>query len=242
MIHSSTSAVTVKVCYACYMKYQEAFDQTCQKRDEFWRRIGELDDAVIAPAVNPALAGGPAWPSLRQAYKVVHIPDGTILASDGLSDPYGNMDEIPENGKYQGLGLEFYLQTYDRLTPSAPRNWQTAILVNVAQFAAQEGALVKEFDDTNKYFSVSLRNPGLPKQFVHSEGYVGALLGLESKIVPRELDLPIQRIKLISVKLLTASELAYVMEHEEAGRNHVAELLLQQESGAYSTLTRDSVV
>ena len=42
--------------------------------------------------VNPALLGGPKWPALRQAFRVVKRSNGNvIMASDGLSDPFDDM-------------------------------------------------------------------------------------------------------------------------------------------------------
>jgi len=43
-------------------------------------------------SANPALLGGPKWPALRQAFRVVRRKTGNvILASDGLSDPFDDI-------------------------------------------------------------------------------------------------------------------------------------------------------
>ena len=223
------------------MNYREAFEESCKKRDELWASVGTLDNNVIAPLVNPAIMGGPAWPSLRQAYNIIHLGDGTILASDGLSDPYGNMDEIPENGEYQGLGLEFYIQTHDSLRVSDTGSWQLRLLMNVSNFAADDGSLINSFANGNT-FSISLANPGLPDQFVHPDGYIGALLGMPNPMVPSSLELPIQAIRFINIKLLTVTELTYVMEHGKEGRNNLEALFQKQPDALYSTIERQSVL
>jgi hypothetical protein len=158
--------------------YEEHFEACCALRDKLWQSIGTVDPYVLAPALNPAFMGGPRWPSLRQAFTTIQTPDATIIASDGLSDPYDDMDTNPKNAGYNGLGLEVYL---------------------VAE-------------------------------------------KLAGGKVPGSLELTLEAVRMVNVKLLTLKELAYIMEHGEKGRNKVAELLIKQGNASLSTLERASVI
>ena len=47
---------------------------------------------MLSHLVSPTLSGGPKWPALRQAFRLVRRPNGNIiLASDGLSDPFDDI-------------------------------------------------------------------------------------------------------------------------------------------------------
>jgi len=45
-----------------------------------------VDELLLAPLVNPAFLGGPAWHSFRQSCRIVRNGWRTIIVSDGLSD------------------------------------------------------------------------------------------------------------------------------------------------------------
>ena len=66
----------------------------CAARDAFYASLGAMDADVLAPLVNPAFMGGPRWPSLRQAWRVIRRADSIIIASDGLSDPFEDDDDV----------------------------------------------------------------------------------------------------------------------------------------------------
>ena len=53
----------------------------------YWDAIGRSDTDRISYLVNPMFLGAPAWPGVRQTYRVVRTPHTLILSSDGLADP-----------------------------------------------------------------------------------------------------------------------------------------------------------
>jgi hypothetical protein len=72
----------------------EAFLQaTCEARDRFVSSLGVVNPDVLAPLINPSFMGGPMWPDLRQAWRVVRRGSNTIVLSDGLSDPFSDEPE-----------------------------------------------------------------------------------------------------------------------------------------------------
>lgn len=55
------------------------FEETYQARDAIYSSWGTVEPDVIAPIINPAFMGGPAWPSLRQAFSVIHRDNSKIV-------------------------------------------------------------------------------------------------------------------------------------------------------------------
>ena len=71
---------------------EDLLDRTAAARKETWQELGTSEPLVLNDTVNPALMGGPKWPALRQAFRVVRRrTGGVILASDGLSDPFDDI-------------------------------------------------------------------------------------------------------------------------------------------------------
>jgi hypothetical protein len=225
------------------MNYEEHFKESADKRTAFWESIGQLDPYVIAHTINPAFMGGPRWPSLRQAFITIETPTGTILASDGLSDPYDDYDTNPNNQPYNGLGFEMYVQSSENLKDlgELKKTWQFNLLYQVSQLAASNGNLIGMLQEF-KYISTEVYDVPVPKNFITKDERTGVLLGLESKTVPSELALSIETILLVNVVLLTVPEINYIIEKGEEGRTEVAEKIQKQKNAGYSSIERKSVV
>ncbi|KAA2243427.1 hypothetical protein F0L74_13085 [Chitinophaga agrisoli] len=220
--------------------YQEHFEESCALRDSYWQAAGAVDADVMAPVINPAFMGGPAWPSLRQAYLTIRRPETTIMASDGLSDPYEDMDSNPDNAEYNGFGLEVYVVA-EKVTGSIQGTWELQLLMQAAEILARQGNVVSLLDELT-YITTEFYNVDVPKEFVNSEGRIGAIFGLPDEQLPGMLELSLEPVKMVNVKLLTLAELNYIVEHGEAGRMKVAELLIQQGNATLSSLSRPSVI
>lgn len=224
------------------MNYEEHFDASAEKRNAFWETIGTLDPYVISHIINPAFMGGPAWPSLRQAFVNVQTKDSTIIASDGLSDPYDDFDTNPDNQSYNGLGLEFYVQTPGKLDlETMQKSWQFNLVYQMSQLAAQNGNLITMVNK-HQYISTELYDVPVPKSFLNKDGRVGVLLGIQSENVPYDLDLSIEKILVVNITLLTLEELNYIVERGAEARKEIAEKIIAQGKPGYSSLDRKSVV
>jgi hypothetical protein len=225
------------------MNYEEHFKESADKRTAFWENIGQLDPYVIAHAINPAFMGGPRWPSLRQAFITIDTPSGTILASDGLSDPYDDYDTNPKNQSYNGLGFEVYVQCSEKPEElgEIKKTWQFNLLYQVSQLAASNGNLISMLQEF-KYISTEVYDVPVPVNFITKDERVGVLLGLESKTVPSELALSIETILIVNVTLLTVAEINYIIEKGEEARTEVAEKIQSQKDAGYSSLARKSVI
>ena len=225
------------------MDYQQHFDESVERRDAFWEAIGDVHPDVLAHAINPAFMGGPKWPSLRQAFKKIDTPEISIIASDGLSDPYSSFDSNPEVKGFNGVGCEFYLECDEKLTDmgTLSTTWQFNVLYQTAQFAAGNPNVLGMINQ-HTWVSLELYDCKVPPEFISPDDRTGILIGLESSIVPQEVELSLEKIKLVNVKLLTLSELAYLQKNGNEGRKEVAQKLLDQEKGSRSFLSREAVV
>src|SRR5689334_1111843 len=220
--------------------YQQHFDTSCQLRDEYWKSIGEVEPDVIAHIIDPAFMGGPLWPSVRQAFLTIHRPERTILASDGLSDPYNDMETNEANAPYNGFGLEVYVST-EKLTVPVQTTWQFQLVWQAAQVIADKGSVINLLNDLT-YITTEFYNVDVPAEWQNSENRVGAIIGLPDPVMPGEVSLSIEPVKIVNVKLLTLSELDYVIKNGQEGRMKLVELFNAQGNATMSTLERKSVV
>jgi hypothetical protein len=213
--------------------YQEHFDESCELRNEFWQSVGEQDADVIAPIINPAFTGGPSWPSFRQAFTTIRTPDRTIIASDGLSDPYEEGDT-----DYNGLGMEVYVEA-EHIEGSVQHTWQFQLAYQAAQLIAEQGNLVNLLEEMT-YISTEFYNVDVP--YRTERNTVGAILGLEHATIPDEVTLSLEDVRIVNVKLLTLAELDYIIKNGAEGREQLVKLLKEQGNPTLSSLDRPSVI
>ncbi|WP_341903988.1 hypothetical protein [Fluviicola taffensis] len=225
------------------MNYEEHFDQSAQIRSNHWNSIGNLHQDVITHLINPVFMGGPEWPSTRQAFVIVDTPSGTIIASDGLSDPYNDFDENPDNQAYNGVGCEFYIECNENLGSfdQIKSSWQFTVVYQAAQLAAGNPNIASIIEE-NMYVSTELYHCTVPASFLNEHERVGVLLGLSSKQIPAQLELTLETIRLVNVTLLTKEELDYINANGSEGRVEIAKKLEELPTAGKSFLERKSVV
>ncbi len=225
------------------MDYEQHFEASAQKRNAFWEKIGKLDPYVISHILNPAFMGGPRWPSLRQAFLNIETPQGTIIASDGLSDPYDDYDTNPKNQSYNGLGFELYMESPEKLgdLEKLKTTWQFNMVYQASQLAADNGNLIGMIQEFT-CISTELYDVNVPPAFLNKEGRAGVLLGLKSIVVPTGLALSLETILMVNVTLLTVAEINYIVENGNNGRVEVAKKINALGNAGVSSLERPSVV
>lgn len=224
------------------MNYEEHFKISSEKRTSLWKQIGHLFKDVVGAMINPTFMGGPRWPSFRQAHIGVQLENGTIIASDGLSDPYDDYDNTPENQSYNGVGIEVYSITENKYASihEIIDSWEFKVVRQVSNLAASNPNISYTLNEY-KYISSAINGAGLPDAFVNEQGEAGILLGLENNIVPDDLQLSIEKISLVNVTLLTDKELKFILENGANGRNEIAQKL--KDKGFYTLVNqRPSVV
>ncbi|CAL8469135.1 g8676 [Coccomyxa elongata] len=248
---------------------EDLLEKSSRAREAVWQELGSLEPLVLSHLVSPTLSGGPKWPALRQAFRLVRRPNGNvILASDGLSDPF---DDITlGDGNVNGFGLEFYIETpgneIAETIHDVKKSWQFQLLYTVSQLAAGHGGIRAIMDDM-KLLSTEAEgvNEAIPeehrKALVNAAGRVGALLGLQSgsgaepgspqengdaddagtSMPERIPDMPLTEVKLVNIKLLTLAELKLITDRGAEGRRRLSELFSGPDK-LVSSLHRSSAV
>jgi hypothetical protein len=83
---------------------------------------------------------------------------------------------------------------------------------------------------------------GMPQPLVTLEGRVGVLLGMEPSALPRSFTMPSREVRLVTVKALLPTELAYLLEHGKKGRDELLRRFDQEGHGHLSRVGRSPVV
>ncbi len=208
------------------MKYDDHYRISCEKRSNYWNDIGTPFSDVIGNMINPSFMGGPRWPSLRQAHIGIAIDKGSIIATDGLSDPYSNFDSNPDLQSYNGIGVEAYAiceKSFDNIQEVID-SWEFKVLRQVSNTLAANPNISNALQQYN-YISSTINGSGLPEIYLSENGESGIILGLENNIVGKHLQLSIEKILLVSVTMLMKDELDYIMKGGAEARNEVAKRL-----------------
>jgi hypothetical protein len=211
---------------------QNLFDETCKARDEFYSSVGNVEPDVVAHVINPAFMGGPAWPALRQAFSIIHRGDNTIVISNGLSDPFDDVEK-PNTG----FGIEIYAETKERIEGNITESSLFKLVHATAQQAAHSGQMA-DFVRQHGVITMELYadDCGL-HQYQNENGMVGIMIGVEHPDVPKKFDFPGGEVILAAVQVLTPEELSYVAEARAEGRNNLHEKL--KATGIYHFLSPD---
>ena len=222
--------------------------------DRHWSAVGTVERDVLSYIISPSFSGGPYWPSTRQAYRVIRRGDTVIIATEGMSDPFDDVE-----GMGNGFEMELFIETADipdhargplgEVDPFK-RSWAFELVEHVAKTVADAGGVTHQLE---QYGALSLEIPGfsqshfmsdqLPKLFVTDDDSTGVLLGAPAPDFPVQLDdMPLSPVRLVPVVLLTALELEYVRSGGRAAREELVSRLKEAGVGHMSSLQRASVV
>jgi hypothetical protein len=227
---------------------------THDRLDRYWSSVGRVEPEVLAHLISPSFMGGPHWPTTRQAYRVIRRGSSTILATDGMSDPF---DDGEETGN--GFGMELFLETSD--IPAQflgdkgdigiiKNSWAFELLRHVAAMVAEAGGIIEKLDT---YGVLSIEFPGVsqsdavaeqvPRQFVAGDDNIGILLGGPDPDFPTRIeDMPLSPVRIVPVVLITALELDRIRSGGRAGRNDIVAKLATSATLHRSTFDRPSVI
>jgi hypothetical protein len=138
-----------------------------------------------------------------------------------------------------GFGLELALEV-DAAVKDVSRGWPLLLLERVADEVA-EHEQVREGAKAG-LFSMEVSGKGLPRSLITEEGRVAVLLGVESRTLPNHFSTPHGEVKLVTVKALLPSELAYLLEHGAEGQVELARRFAESGEEHLSRLRRKPVV
>lgn len=215
---------------------EQLLQQTYAARDGALRQWGEVDPLVLAHIMNPAEMGGPRWPDLRQAFRVVRDGTNTIVCSDGLADPFDDATE-----PNVGFGVEIMCETSDPIEGAIQNDWPFWIAYDVAQQAAHHGGF-RELLDELGVLSMEINNRYGPSEMATPENRIGLLLGLTAPNRNTEWAFPSGTVKVVTVKVLHPSELAFVVNEGQTGRERLRDLFAETGTHHVSSATRPAVV
>lgn len=189
-------------------------ETTAQSRDAFYASLGAVEPDVLAPLINPAFMGGPAWPALRQAWSVIRRRDTTLVASNGLTDPFDQTGEAPIP---LGFRLEVFAETRAPL-PQIQGSWLFDLTYQVSQNVADHGQFNSLLE---RYGVLSMLLPieGLPPQWLNSEGQVALLIGLPATTVPSHFATAFGDVRMAALTLLRPEELAFMEKDGQIASN-----------------------
>ena len=210
-------------------KSRELFGRADIAREAAWCTLGSLDREAFMPI---AMSG--SWPGHRQLWRVIRREAGhTLLVTHGLSDPF-----IERLEPSVGFGLELALEV-DAGVKDISKGWPLLLLSRVADEVA-EHEHVRERVKAG-LFSMEVSGKGLPKSLTTEEGRVAVLLGMESHTLPRCFSTPNGEVKLVTVKALLPSELAYLLAHGAEGQTELARRFVENGEEHLSRLRRKPV-
>lgn len=217
------------------MTSSDLTDRCRERRDEFWRGVGQLGayPDPLGEVDEPAL-----WPTGGSAYVRVMTIHSGIVATDGLSDPMSR--DAP--GRMPGLGLEIYLESTQLMEDDyGEARW----LVTALEEAA--GAIVGAADSLGNalaehgLLSLELSGAGAPSDWV-SGGVLGALLGVELPGRTSGFDVDGATVRALSFTPLRPSELVTITAEGPQGRRRVAQALAGQGWYSYADTERPAVL
>lgn len=180
----------------------------CAARDAFYATLGTVDADVLAPLLNPAIMGGPRWPSLRQAWRVIRRPDSILIASDGLSDPFEDDDDVfVPRGHLLEVCIEAPLSAFDGDAVQA--SWLFDVIYQVSQNVADHGSidlLVQRHGSVSMLLDVQDAPAGLED----GDEQVGVLLAQGAATIPPSFDTPYGPVLLLTATVLQPAEMAHI--------------------------------
>lgn len=214
----------------------------CAARDAFYATLGELDADVLAPLVNPAFMGGPRWPSLRQAWRVIRRADSILIASDGLSDPFEDDDDVfVPRGHLLEVCIEAPLSAFDGGAVQA--SWLFDVIYQVSQNVADHGS-IDLLVQRHGSVSMALEVQDAPKGLEDENAQVGVLLAQGTATIPPSLATPYGAVMLLTATVLQPAEMAHIGEAADKAqsRRDLAAALAASPTGHLSVASRPAVI
>ena len=143
----------------------EAIAQTRRARTAYWDAVGTSDVDFLGYPVSPQVLGMPAWPTQTQRFRVIRTENSLIIASEGLSDPFGTFDA---RGQGNGFGVEVFLEICGGQGLSAEdlrKSWAFKAVEHAARIFAYGQDLAAMVHD-NDVLSVDLPSNCVPAGWI----------------------------------------------------------------------------
>lgn len=214
----------------------------CAARDAFYTTLGAMDADVLAPLVNPAFMGGPRWPSLRQAWRVIRRADSIVIASDGLSDPFEDDDDVfVPRGHLLEVCIEAPLSAFDGDPVQA--SWLFDVIYQVSQNVADHGS-IDLLVQRHGSVSMALDVQDAPKDLEDENEQVGVLLAQGAASIPPSLATPYGEVMLLTATVLQPAEMTHIgnAADKAQSRRDLAAALAASPTAHLSVAQRPAVI
>jgi hypothetical protein len=221
----------------------DAIAQTRKARAAYWDVIGVSDLDFLGYPVSPQVLGMPAWPTQTQRFRVVRTQTSLIIASEGLSDPFGAFDT---RGEANGFGVEVFLEICGAQELSAEdirKTWAFKAVEHVARifaFGHDLSALVQD----NDVLSVDLPSNCVPAGWIVPgvAEPAGALLNMgQPKDRSRIADMPLGPVRAVPLTPIYPEELESCLIEGPSERRALANDLLTAGIGHRMKTSRTSL-
>ena len=217
-------------------EYERSIDAAGAARQAYFRALGEPDADVWFPLINPAVRGGPAWPT-RPAWQRIRGSGQTVIASSGLTDPFADAD-----GPNVGFGVDLAVATADEMPADLRPSW----LLELAQTVSHQAAADGRFHLRHARFGVFLFGvrgaSDLFRGWLDDTGTMGFLIGVPPPGASTTIPLPAGPATLLVAKLLTPAEYQFVAARGPEGAHQLVERFAQSGTHHLSSPGRASVV
>lgn len=187
----------------------DAQAQTKQARNAFWAKWGSCEKQLIGYDTNPQALGAPAWPNTRQNFRVVRTEGSLIIASEGLSDPFG---PFSDGGTTNGFGMEVFIDVVgwqEMPLCDVKSTWAFLAIEHVARVTAKARGLREKLEE-NRMLSVDLPYAAIPREWgdLDEPMMPGGLFGLP---LPPRMDViagtPLSSVRAVPLTMITPEEL-----------------------------------
>lgn len=216
------------------MTSMEQTDAVRDRRDEFWRGVGQLG-AQRAPLGDADDAG--EWPGGSSAYLHVTTPHSGVVATDGLSDPSAAEGE----GAAPGIGVELYVEGRELVDGlEGEGRWLVSALEEAAGAVVGARTSLSEALSSHGLVSLELSGADAPADWL-AGGRLGVLVGVELPGRAQTFDVGDSHVRALALTPLRPSELAIVTAEGGPGRRRIAEALAAQGWYSYADTDRPAV-
>jgi hypothetical protein len=199
------------------------------------------EDVVFAPIVGARLTGGPTWPS-REGFRALRTERTTIVATEGLSDPYEAAEAVPELASVSGTGMEIWLEADERIE-DIPSSWAFAVVSAVSAHVAAHRLTRALLDEIGvvvvELFADECHvDPARAADRITPRGTIGVLVGLRPQERPDVVPIPPTDVRYVNARLLLAEQVERSMKGGAKARELLATKLGQTPSGWVSRMPR----
>lgn len=237
----------------------DILDFTYETRKAAWETCGKLCPMTFAFVINPQdIDKDIAYPSRQMSHMMVHTKIGTLLTTDGLSNPFDERWKDPPH--QNGFKVELYYMTDEVLSEyngesymdnSMLKNPCFQMLGQVEEIIVKHIMSIYHILERDGTAHLMIDDRFVPKEYwdkfsitrTEEDGRktckACVLLGLEHDAVTSEFDGPLSKIRFVNVKLLTNDEFFFMMENSE---KELAEKFQEHENRLVSSFDRKSII